>query len=88
MSSTQDTCSRRSALRMIAGVPLGLAMLVAATSEAMAKASQKGVRYQNEPKGDHNCANCRHFQPPNACKLVEGEINPNGWCTVWAKAQS
>ena len=88
MPSRHHTWSRRSALRIIAGVPLGIAMLAATTSQALAKATKKGVRYQDEPKGDRNCAGCRHFQAPNACKLVEGEISPNAWCTVWAKAKS
>lgn len=82
------TWSRRSALRWVAALPLSAAMVAGTTSQALAKAKQKAVRYQAEPKGDHSCANCRHFQPPNACKLVEGEISPNGWCMVWSKMQS
>jgi len=25
------------------------------------------------------------FEPPNACKVVEGEINPSGWCQLFVK---
>ena len=88
MSSQQNTWSRRSALRMFAAVPLGLAMLAGTTSQALAKAKQKAVRYQDKPKKGRNCHGCRHFQEPKGCKLVEGEISPNGWCTVWAKAKT
>lgn len=86
--STNSAWSRRLALRWFAALPLGMAMLAAGAKTAWAKAAQKAVRYQDEPKKDRNCAGCRHFQPPNACKLVEGEISPNGWCTIWAKAPS
>ena len=77
--------SRRGALRWFAAVPLGLAMAAGSTSRAWAKAKKKAVRYQDEPKKGRNCIGCRHFQEPNACKLVEGDISPNGWCTVWSK---
>lgn len=52
---------------------------------ASAKVSQASVKYQTEPKGDQKCGNCMHFVAPNACKLVEGDISPNGWCVIWAK---
>lgn len=49
-----------------------------------AKVSQENVQYQTQPKGEQKCANCIHFiAESNACKLVEGEISPEGWCTIW-----
>ena len=86
MTSKPREFSRRQGLQWLAALPLGAAALAVGTQPAFAKAKQSAVRYQEEPKGDRNCANCRHFQLPNACKLVEGEISPNGWCTVWSKA--
>lgn len=51
-----------------------------------AKVSKASVQYQTEPKGDQKCADCLHFiAESNTCKLVEGEINPNGWCQLWTK---
>ena len=50
-----------------------------------AKASQASVQYQNQPKGEQKCSNCIHFVGPNACKVVEGEISPEGWCAIWVK---
>jgi hypothetical protein len=50
------------------------------------KASQASVRYQNQPKGEQNCGNCVNFiAGSNSCKLVDGEISPEGWCSLWAK---
>lgn len=53
---------------------------------ASAKVSQASVQYQTEPKGDQKCSGCMHFVPEsNTCKLVEGQISPNGWCVLWTQ---
>jgi len=50
------------------------------------KAPQATVQYQPKPKGEQKCAQCMHFiAESNTCKLVEGKISPDGWCTLWAK---
>lgn len=57
-----------------------------ATAPAAAKVSQASVQYQAQPKGDQKCDNCMHFiADSNTCKLVEGEISPEGWCSLWVK---
>lgn len=58
----------------------------AATASGRAKVSQSAVTYQQTPKGEQRCSNCKQFQPPNACKLIDGSISPQGWCQLWAKA--
>jgi hypothetical protein len=55
-----------------------------APDEAGAKASQASVQYQDQPKGDQQCSGCINFVGPNACRVVEGEISPEGWCNLWA----
>lgn len=58
-----------------------------AAPTAPVKVSQASVQYQTQPKGDQKCANCVHFiAESNTCKVVEGDISPEGWCTLWAKA--
>jgi hypothetical protein len=52
---------------------------------AQAKVPQKTVAYQDKPQGDQRCDGCTNFQPPNACKLVEGQISPQGWCSLFTK---
>jgi len=54
-------------------------------AEAQTKAPQKLVAYESTPKEGHSCATCQYFQPPNACKVVEGPISPAGWCNLWAQ---
>jgi hypothetical protein len=55
----------------------------AAGTPQPAKVSQASVQYQHQPKGAQKCANCIQFIQPNACKVVEGEISPEGWCAIW-----
>ena len=50
-----------------------------------AKMAKTAVAYQDTPHGDQNCANCKFFEPPSSCKVVDGVISPNGWCKLWAK---
>lgn len=52
-------------------------------SPAPAKVSQASVQYQAQPKGAQKCSSCLHFIEPNACKVVEGVISPDGWCVIW-----
>lgn len=54
--------------------------------EASAKAAQNVVQYQDSPKGAQQCSNCKWFEAPQSCKLVDGAISPKGWCTLWAQA--
>ena len=60
-------------------------MLGAASNPAMAqpKISQKAVAYQDHPDGNKRCDKCVQFQPPNACKVVDGTISPNGYCKLF-----
>ncbi len=79
--------SRRCLLRRAACAAGAVAILGAGIDAAMAgKMPQSAVGYRGSPKGNQNCANCRLFQAPNACRSVDGAISPNGWCSIWVKA--
>jgi len=74
--------NRRNLLLAVAGA----APLVAlASTPAQAKIAQAAVAYQETPNGDKECDNCNFFIAPNACKTVDGEINPKGWCKIYSK---
>jgi hypothetical protein len=81
--------SRRSLLRNAAFAAGGAAILGTAVrphrADAASKATQKAVAYQETPKDAQRCDNCLHFEPASSCKVVEGTINPAGWCKVYAK---
>ena len=76
--------SRRVALSG-AALSLGAAVIAAAVSQAAAqqKISQADAKYQGTPKGDQHCGDCVNFQAPNACKFVQGDISPSGWCQLF-----
>ena len=76
--------SRRVALSGTA-LALGAAAIATAVSQAAAqqKISQADAKYQGTPKGDQHCDGCVNFQPPNACKFVQGDISPSGWCQLF-----
>jgi hypothetical protein len=44
------------------------------------------AEYQGIPNGIYSCATCTLFVAPNACKVVEGEVSPDGWCKAYAMA--
>jgi hypothetical protein len=50
------------------------------------KMPKQDVDYQDNPKGIQMCATCSLFDPPTSCKIVEGDVSPNGWCKDYAIA--
>ncbi len=83
MNSDGDDCQRVSRRVVLTGTALALGNV----SQAMAqvKISQATAKYQNTPKDDQRCDRCVNFQPPKACKFVEGNISPSGWCQLFVK---
>lgn len=57
-----------------------------AAPTATKKVPQANVQYQTQPKGEQKCGRCVHFiAESNTCKLVDGQISAEGWCSLWAK---
>jgi High potential iron-sulfur protein len=55
-------------------------------ADGSGRVSKEQAKYQEQPNGDHKCSNCQQFvAESSACKVVEGEISPKGWCTLWVK---
>jgi hypothetical protein len=82
---TDDTrfmASRRTVLWT--GLVAGAATLIPMRAGAQAKIAPKLVQYQEKPKGPQECDNCLHFVAPSSCKMVDGKINPKGWCQLYA----
>ena len=58
---------------------------------AQAKASKQAMKYQDQPNNGQRCDGCLQFVPgakPGAkgtCKVVEGDISPQGWCMAYVK---
>jgi hypothetical protein len=89
MNNGRNDCQRMSRRMVLTGMALGLgaAAAAAAVSHAAAqqKLSQTDAKYQGTPKDDQHCDGCVNFQPPNACKFVQGDISPSGWCLLFAR---
>jgi hypothetical protein len=86
---TDAVFSRRRVFAAAAGLALAGCASGTARAEILSKAS---VGYQDVPNGGKVCAQCVYFEfmpasgntPQSRCKLVAGNINPAGWCEVWA----
>ena len=87
MQDGRRNVSRRAALS--SAVAMGVAVFtgIAKAQQAPAptqKVDKKTVMYQTTPKNGQACNKCVNFEPPNACKLVAGDISPAGWCLLFA----
>jgi len=80
---TPACVSRRTVLIAAAGAAPLLAL--GATGANAAKLAQSAVKYQASPKDGKQCDACNFWVAPNACKQVDGEIAPTGWCLLWVK---
>jgi hypothetical protein len=79
---------RRVLLNMgVFGCAVGLVGLVGAPERAAAagsKLSQKAASYQPTSKGKQRCDGCVQWQAPAGCKVVDGTIDPTGWCILYS----
>jgi hypothetical protein len=81
--------TRRKMLKTVA-LAAGLAAVPWA-ARGQAKASKEAMQYQDQPKNGQTCDSCANWIPgprpdaPGACQVVEGPINPKGWCIAYAK---
>ena len=83
-TKTSGAISRRIVLGGAAVIGVGAVCgLTATRAQAQSKQKQAEVQYQNSPKGADKCSGCALFAPPNACQGVEGEISPEGWCSIY-----
>lgn len=88
MDNNRRDCQHISRRAVLSGTALVLGAATAATAASQALAQQKisqaDAKYQATPKGNQRCDNCVNFQPPNACKFVQGDISASGWCQLYA----
>ncbi|MGA9947558.1 MAG: high-potential iron-sulfur protein [Xanthobacteraceae bacterium] len=77
----------RLAIASLAAV-LGLSPLRPKRSSAqgVGKMSKQQAQYQDRPNGIQACATCTLFENPDRCKVVEGDVSPDGWCKAYAMA--
>jgi membrane protease subunit (stomatin/prohibitin family) len=79
--------SRRGIMKTGLGLIAGAAAVAGAAGTARAqdqKIAKNLVQYQEQPKDGAECDKCVNWVAPNGCKIVEGTINPKGWCVAYA----
>ena len=81
--------SRRSLLKeaaFLVGIAIVPSLLRANGALAATKLAKKDVKYQDKPEAGKDCDECVHFIPGSkskatgTCRVVEGAINPHGYC--------
>jgi hypothetical protein len=78
--------SRRKVMRALAsGVSAGLLLRISRT-DASEKMTRQQAEYQDTPNGLYSCGMCTLFEPPKACKVIDGEVSKDGWCKAFALA--
>jgi nitrous oxide reductase len=79
--------SRRQMLRSSAiaagGATILAATLTASAARAQSKMSQEDAEYQDTPKDGERCDGCTLFESPSSCRVVDGDIDPAGWCKLF-----
>jgi hypothetical protein len=76
----------RTALMVGCGLLVPITLFSASATAAENRVPKASVKYQNQPKGKQKCGTCMNFiAATKTCKRVEGPINPDGWCILWAK---
>jgi hypothetical protein len=87
MPSEPKDLSRRILFQRVANYVVGAAIVAGLgpnLGAAQGKVAQTAVAYQDKPKGTQRCDGCSLFQAPNACKVVDGAISPQGWCSLFS----
>lgn len=75
-------CMMRTGLGLLAGVSAAVAAGTASAQDQ--KIAKNLVQYQDTPKDGNECDKCVNWVDPNACKIVQGDIHPKGWCVAYA----
>jgi hypothetical protein len=79
--------SRRTLFKAACGTVGTIALVGLTSSEVLAaKMSKEAAGYQSTPKGGATCGKCKNFAAPSTCSQVDGNVSPNGWCTLFTAA--
>jgi hypothetical protein len=94
MKNSASGMTRRTFVANAVVLPALAGLLLAETTNADAKGSKAQFKYQTTPNNGHKCSRCTFYiagSSPKAngtCKIVDGSISPNGWCTAFSAKSS
>jgi hypothetical protein len=90
MDDFSAAVSRRrilAAAAIAAATECACAVLLSTPAVAQQKIAKGAAGYRDHPNGPAHCELCAYYLAPVACRLVRGEVSPNGWCRLFqAKA--
>jgi nitrous oxide reductase len=92
MKAKSMTLSRRQLLKSsvlaVGAAMVGIGATKRALAQPAAKAAKSAFQYQDKPKAGKKCANCSLYIPgaKGQCKVIEGDISPEGWCLAYVEA--
>lgn len=69
--------------RLLGSAAALVAFLAGAAANAQHKLTKAEAKYQDHPSDIQMCSTCTQFVKPNACKVVAGDISPDGWCRLF-----
>lgn len=90
MQDSSKKLTRRAFVANAVVLPALAGLLLAETTRAEAKGAKAQFKYQDTPNNGHKCSQCTFFvaasdsKAPGTCKIVDGSISPNGWCTAFS----
>lgn len=90
--TTREVClgevSRRDMLKVAVGA-VGVAAIAGwAGGEALAdnKMAKTAAQYQASPHNGQSCGKCANYiAASSSCKVVDGPVSANGWCSLYAQ---
>jgi hypothetical protein len=86
MAEKRVNRSRRKIMgAMVGGVSASLGLRISQV-KAQEKMTRQQAQYQDTPNGIYSCAVCSLFEAPKSCKVVDGDVDKDGWCRVFALA--
>jgi hypothetical protein len=77
---------RRALIHAAVGVVSAGLLFRISQADASDKMTRQQAEYQDTPNSIYSCGLCTLFEPPNACKVVEGDVSKDGWCKAFALA--
>jgi hypothetical protein len=84
---------RRLLVRGLLAAATVCGLSAAARDAAAQKSSKASLLYQDHPHDGRHCGECKFFTPgadttsPGTCAVVDGPIQPQGWCTAFSPRQ-
>jgi hypothetical protein len=86
MKKIAPSVSRRRFLRASSMFVVAVPAAVVAPCARANKADKSDVSYRDKPGANgKRCGGCASFVAPRACRVVDGDVSPDGWCIAYSE---